>query len=487
MINQSGLRVKLNQTLAWQSAIFALFLAWPLILFGHPTYLMGDSLSYMKVGKASVAYATEKLHQLSPPEKPVSPHFAGSSKSVVPVSPGNETKTSRSISYSVAAYALRWPGTDMTALALAQIGAASLIAATAVASSGVKRRRIFVLISLVVAIATPLAAYASFATPDIWAGLLIGAIILLLTRLDRLSTAVRLLMSAIIAFAVTAHVSIPPLAVGMTLLGVIALLVGPRFGVPTSPGAWRWLLIPPMLGLAITSALGFVAFGQVSVTGKRIPVALARSVSDGPARWYLEKHCRTEHYAVCEVFGNRIPNTIDGLLFAKNSLTDLATPEQMNRIRAEEPEIVFRAALAYPGTEAYGLTRNIVRQLFRFDLGLTNFQKRVTLDTTGTPQLVPAVHTYPAILHIVELFTNIALALSIGWATWAFRCMQNRERATLVLLAFGLVGNAMICVIFSGIAERYQARVVWLLPLFILGIAMAREKTQSRQSPPVDI
>lgn len=465
--------------LAWRTAVFALLLVWPLILFGRPTYLTGDSLAYFKVGRQSVEFAASKLN---PPadDRPVTAPAGASTPAAASASPpGADTKTSRSVPYAVATYVLRWPGNDMTGLALAQILAASLLCAMTAGVAGVKRRRDFLCIAVIVALASPLAVFASFIVPDIWTGLLLGAMILMIVGLDRLALGARLLLAGMIAFAVTSHASIPPLAAGMMLVGAVVLFLRSRLGLARVRHAWAWLVIPPLIGFATTSAIGFISFGEVSVTGKRIPTALARSVSHGPARWYLERECVKPRYAICEVFGTKIPHGIDELLFAKNSLNDLATPEQMDRIRAEESEIVLNAARAYPGTEIEILSVDILRQLSRYDLGLTNFKMRVALDSTGTPQLVATGRDHSSILRVIDILTNIGLALSLGWAIWMFGRLANRERVTLLLLAAGIMGNVLICVVFSAVAERYQARIIWLVPLFVLSTAAARINRRS--------
>ncbi len=476
--------VSLNRTLAWRTSLFALLLIWPLILFGRPTYLLGDSLSYLKVGQQAVEFAAAKMSARMDHRALVPPSGASTAQMAPLSSPGADTKTSRSVPYGVAAYVLRSPGQDMTALALAQVLAASLICSIVTGVSGVKTRRGFLSVALVVAIATPLAAFAAFIVPDVWAGLLLGGIILLITGLDRLSFGTRLLLSGIISFAVTTHASIPPLAAGMILVGAIVLLFGTRLGLRPVDNAWGWLLIPPLLGFAATTAIGFISFGKVSVTGKRIPTALARSVSDGPARWYLERQCKAPRYAICEIFGTNIPKGVDELLFSKNSLRDLATAEQMDRIRAEERDIVIRAALAYPIVEIHNLLSAIKRQFLRFDLGLTNFKMRVALDKTGAPQLVATGRDHTTTLHFIDYLTNLALALSVGWGAWMFNRLESRDRLTLLLLLIGITGNVVICVVFSAVAERYQARVIWLLPLFILSIAFARFGEFGRNAAP---
>lgn len=479
------MKVRLDAALARRTLVLALLLLWPLILFGRPSYI-ADSASYLKGGKVAVEFVAAKLFSPPPQAAPpaTGPPAAAASGNQGAQSAQEAPKGARSVTYSVAAYLLRWPGIDMTALALVQILCAAFIGAVTLGVLGVASRGRFLIVSAVLAFATPLAPSCAYAVPDVFSGFVIATLILMPLFLDRLSVGVRIATGAITGFAVTAHPSIPPLAMGMVILGVAVLLLSRRFGLDRPRWGLAWLVVPPALGLVANTAIGYVAFGEVSVAAKRFPTALTRSVVDGPARWYLEKHCATEHYAVCEVFGTHIPSTINDFLFYKWGLNGRATPEQMDRIRAEEAEIVMKAALEYPGYEAYHLSRNIVRQLFRYDLGKSRFKERLAPDANGVPELVLSGRQMQPVMAAVAMLNNVALVLCIAWAAMNRKRLDNRERFALFLVIGGLVGNATIVVAFSSLVSRYQARVIWVLPLFLLGMAAAhyqRERVKARQ------
>ena len=481
------MRVGLDGTLARRTLVLALLLLWPLILFGRPSYI-SDSASYLKGGKVAVEFVASKLSPSSPevPTSSAGPSAAKASNS--PGAPGfREAATgARSVNYSVAAYLLRWPGIDMTALALVQILCAAFIGAVTLGVLGVVTWGRFLAVGAILAFATPLALSCAFVVPDVFSGFVIATLILMALFLDRLSVGARLVTGGITAFAVTAHPSIPPLALGMAILGLVIMLVSRRFGLVRPRWGWAWMIVPPALGLIANTAIGYVAFGEVSVAAKRFPTALTRSVVDGPARWYLEKHCATEHYAVCEVFGTQIPSTINDFLFYKWGLNGRATPEQMDRIRAEEAEIVMKAALEYPGYEAYNLSRNILRQLFRYDLGKSRFKEELALDANGVPELVLSNRQAQPVMVAVAMLNNIVLILCIAWAVLNWKRPDNRERFTVFLVIAGLVGNATIVVAFSSLASRYQARVIWVLPLFLLGMAAAHYRNNGRRGVTAD-
>jgi len=110
--------VRLDRHVAWRVAVLTLLVAWPLILFGRPSYF-SDSLSYYKGGKAAVELETGKIAPLfrPAPSQPATATIAD----IKPLgAPAEEARGARSIPYSVAAYLLSWPDGKMIALVLIQ-------------------------------------------------------------------------------------------------------------------------------------------------------------------------------------------------------------------------------------------------------------------------------------------------------------------------------------------------------------------------------
>lgn len=473
--------VNLGRSLAWRALLLALFLTWPLLLFGGPSYI-GDSAAYLKGGRVAVEFATSEFSGLARPT--IAPTSAPVTTSGTPseATPQAQATGARSITYSAAAYLLRAPGFRMTGLAIMQIVMAAFLCAVTASALGVKRERNFVLLAAVLAFATSLPIFTAFTIPDIFSAILLGCAVLLTTKLDHLSTGVRIFLVALAAFAVTTHASVPPLAAALLLVGSAYLFLRSRRGAKDGWSRWGWTAAPFVLGATVTIVSGLVAFGEASIAPKHYPLALARSVSDGPARWYLEKHCATARYAVCEVFGTNFPDQVTPFLFDTNGLDGKATPEQMDRIRSEEREIVVRAALAYPGAELSTLSRNILRQLVSFGFNATTFVAQIDVDSAGEPRVIESHSAPPRILTGLHLLFALVLVFSAGWGLLNFRRLSKSDRAALLLLVAGVISNTLICVIFSGIAERYQSRVIWLVPLFVLSIALARREKSSETS-----
>jgi hypothetical protein len=457
--------VWLNRRVFWRSSLLTLLLVWPLILFGRPAYFY-DSVNYYSGGRVAVAFAVGKVaSQFGPATFQPATRPAGGE--ATPGAP--PTRAARSILYGVAAYLLSAPAGKMITLVLAQAVVTALtitIVSTALGATGFWA---FGIVAVTVAVATPAACFADFAMPDIFAGLAICIFAVLTTHFNHLSGGTRLTLVAVGGFAVASHSSHLPLATGMCLLGAgwIVLALPPT--ERRSP-AIGWLLAPLALGTAATILAGLVGFGELSLAPKRFPLTLARSLEDGPARWYLERNCATRRYTICEVYGNDLPGNVIDLLWGDGNLGSRATPAQMDRIRAEELEIVLRAAEAYPSAQAARTLTNIAEQLLHFGLNSTRFNQRFAFDAAGTPYLELLNVDHGKILDAMETLFILSTLLAIGWAFWRFRALQSDERAMLLLVAAGIVGNAVVCAVFSGVADRYQARVIWVLPM--ISVAM---------------
>jgi hypothetical protein len=467
----TGLRreqpLRLDRRFLLFTLLAALLLSWPLLVFGRPAYIQ-DSAAYYKGGRAAVSFALSKLDRSEEVTKGAQP----GQEAGLPTPPVEETAKDvsgvRSITYSVAAYLLSAPGVTLVLLTIAQaLATGALMVAVLGAFGGPPAGRTTAAL-IVVAGVTTAAPVAFFAVPDIFAGLLIGSMVLLTAAPSRLSAGVRLLCAGIATFAVTAHASHIPLAGGLTILGLGWVAISRFSRRPLPEWTWAWVVAPLLIGGLTALTINRVAFGETSLTSKRYPFALARSINDGPGRWYLEKHCPELRYAICDLYPHGLPRggALE-FLWGKNGIVQRATPAQLDRIRAEEAEIVLAAAREYWGHEVRRLTYNSSVQLITFQP--YPFIERLVLDDTGTPQLAPAPRANEKVLFIIGVLTAISAAIGTLCLGWIF--LQKRPlRPVITLMFLGILGNAATCVLLAAVAHRYQARVIWLVPLFALAL-----------------
>lgn len=465
----SARQVRLDVSLVRATLLGLLFL-WPLILFGRPAYI-SDSASYYKGGRAAFSYAydltSKRTEAPSLERSPTAPEVVDAASRGAQLTMGSASIPGvRSLTYSIMAYVFSAPGGKMWLLAGVQALLAAFLSAVALVAYGKSARSFFGGIAAL-AVVTPVAMVACLTVPDIFAGLLILSIALLTATYERLSLGVRAGLVLIATGAITVHMSHVAIAIGLTAVAIVAL------GMPLSRAKARTMAqgavvaAPLLIGMALIASLNFGAFGSPSLTGKRFPLTLARSVADGPARWYLEKNCGRLSYAICEVYPDEVPEDLNEFLWGANGIKSRASPNQLERIRNEEAQVVVAAAQAYPIAELSILTRNFTRQLFEFEPA--GFDTEMVFDANQNPVTRLAPHN-SLWIRIIEKLSAVAVIVSliVLALTWR-KAPEHRQLIFLVLV--GVVLNAAVCVYFSGITGRYQARVIWLIPLIALAVA----------------
>lgn len=455
-----GRRVSFDRRLLVVTLIAAAMFVWPLFAYGRPANFQ-DSAAYYKGGHRAVSFAVAKIM----PETAVSSRSSpGGVTANADSQPPHETKGSRSVAYSVLAYVLGAPNAQMWLLVVAQAIAAGF--ATAVGLLLLDQRMGDTAAkAAMLAVGTPVAFVVCLVVPDLFAGLVIFFVALLATAFRSLSPAVRIASAVLATAGIAFHASHLPIGLGITAAAVAWLFVSKRRGAHVERAQWAWLVAPFLVAAITTVALNAVAFGGASLTGKRYPLTLARSIAEGPGKWYLDRNCGHLRYAICEVYPHGVPSRVDEFLWGKNGINSRATLEQLDRIRAEESEVVFKATAAYPAQEIGRLTYSISRQLTHFqpDVGWNN---RIVLTSDGIPVTEPAPHN-PIWWKLVGWLSIGSVLASLVFLAARWRILGDL-RPLVGLVVFGILLNAAVCVYFSGISERYQARVIWLVPLLAL-------------------
>jgi hypothetical protein len=458
--------VSLDRHLGLATLVAALLFLWPLLVYGRPGYIQ-DSAAYYKGGRAAVSYVLGKIERADPAPATATGAPAGAVQGATSVQP--EVRGARSVAYSLAAYVLGAPNGQMWLLAVMQAFAAGFVCAVTLLLFGAAERQLWWKLATL-AVVTPIAFVVCLAIPDIFAGIVILAIALLATAYRALSPGVRTVTVLVGAAGIAFHMSHPPIALGVTLLALGWMALAARRGSRVPRGHWAVVAAPFLLGAAATVVLNVAAFGGgPSLTGKRYPLTLARSVAEGPGKWYLDKNCGHLKFAICEIYPHGVPGTVHEFLWGPNGVKERATPEQLDRIRDEESAVVLAATRAYPLEDMEKLGKNFARQLVRFEPGIGLLDSRIVLDAQGTPQLetVPYSRLWTTLVNWLT-FASVVLALVV-----LYRRFRSDPwlRPLVLLIGAGILLNIIVCVYFSGIVDRYGARTIWLLPLLALAVA----------------
>ena len=221
-------------------------------------------------------------------------------------------------------------------------------------------------------------------------------------------------------------------------------------------------------------ALHAYLYGKPSLTGEHAPFVMARLVADGPGRWYLSRHCAGSSLMIC-TDADRLPDNVAKFLWAPEGIWRGASLEKQARLRDEEMGVVLGTIRAYPGDVLRLSAKNVWRQLQSF--GLWNYEADpwiltmfdVVLPTERetylqTRQARRALHegTFGGVEENVVLISVLAGAACSGalWRGWSSRLVGL---ATTIIVA--VIGNAAVTGALSNVEDRYQSRVIWLVPM----------------------
>ncbi|MGF1477019.1 MAG: hypothetical protein ACFB6S_15860 [Geminicoccaceae bacterium] len=456
-----------------QFAVFSLLLLWPMFLNGAPFYFR-DSVSYMKGGAVAVSFVQEKAGAMWPELGPSDEKAESEQRRTV-------VSGMRSATYSLFVYLASWPNSALNLVSVAQaLAMAGLVLLLLRLSTVPGSSAITFGAPSLVALATSASWYTSFVMPDILAGLAILSVAILTAYGKALSITAAFSLFAIIAFSASAHASHIPLIAALLLAATGWLIVERwRSERRVSGMVAAGLIASFLVGIGVTSAANKIGVGEANVIAKRYPITLGRFIEDGPARWHLEAQCDAHRYAVCEVF-DEIPRTANDFLWTEGGLRNRATPEQMDRIRAEEALIIERASADYPWTTAWVVLDNSVTQFLTFGISDLHFGGEITGDRFETFALQPNYGEAKTFKRTVEWVHYSVVALSVLILVWLIgrRALDRGAWIMVSVTVTGLAANAVICGALSAVTDRYQGRVVWVLPTVVLALLLAhRTKT----------
>jgi hypothetical protein len=337
----------------------------------------------------------------------------------------------------------------------------------------------FVAISLLLILSTALPWLASMLLTDIFAGLSVLSLFLLVVGAQRTSPLEKTALFVFTAFAAATHSATLGVLLGLCVAGWMA-----------RPFAGRRL---PLAGLAQAS-MTIVAGGLMLVSANHAlsgkwawtpggyGVAFGRMMQDGIVARYLNDHCPRESFKLCP-YRNELPATADEFLWGKSMFNTLGRFEGLND---EMGYIVVHSLADYPAWQAAAALRAVGQQLLHVATG------------EGTNGWIP--HTYGIIERYIpaqiapmraarqqhwdvnfddinRLHVPVALASMLALVGLLAHALARRRLDDLTLLAatvtLALLGNAFICAVISGPHDRYGARMAWVATFVVL-VALAR-------------
>ena len=195
--------------------------------------------------------------------------------------------------------------------------------------------------SLVLILTTALPWLASMLLTDIFAGLSVLSLFILVLHGDRISDAEKCLLFAFTAFAAATHSATLAVLLGLCCAGWIARpLLRARIAVS---GLLQGSLTI-VAGAAMLLAANFALSGQLAWTPGGSGVAFGRMLQDGIVTRYLRDHCPQAKLKLCP-YRNELPATADEFLWGNSMFNELGRFQGMND---EMGFIVTHSLAEYP-------------------------------------------------------------------------------------------------------------------------------------------
>jgi hypothetical protein len=307
--------------------------------------------------------------------------------------------------------------------------------------------------------------------PDILGPALYLSIFILVFAPKSLSRAERMIVVLIAWWSVASHITHLLLAAGICVFLASLSLLRPR--VRHYLRAVGGVAMIVVTAAAVYISLHWYLYGKPSLEGKGPPFLLARVIADGPGRWYLQEHCGDLHLEVCTHVHN-LPDNVGDFLWGDDGIWLSSSAEQRDRMQAEETAVVVGALREYPREEFIVSANHFWEQLHTF--GLSDYDPNPwILQMAGTVMPVTRlryVQTRQAqeTLHeeffaSVQYWTVLASLVVIGTGLVFVRHWSGRVTGLTTIIVMAVIANAAVTGILSNVEDRYQARVIWLVPL----------------------
>jgi hypothetical protein len=318
---------------------------------------------------------------------------------------------------------------------------------------------------------------ASILLTDIFAGLAVLALYLLVFADGVLQRWERNALLALLSFSVATHSA--TFAVIMALVAAAAL-------------AWWWFRLGAGSGIVrsgVALAMGammlvganYVVARQMSWTPGGLALSFGRMLQDGIVNRYLNDHCREERLKLC-AYRHQLPTDADVFFWSGNG-SIFNTLGRFSGLGDEMEKIVLGSLRDYPMLQAETAVTAALHQLTRISTGegvvnsiwhtysvIDAHVPAATADMHAARQqrgeISPAMISRLNRIHRPVAFASMLLllaAIMLEWRRGNFTALTPLAgTVTAALLA-----NAFVCGVLSNPHDRYGARLIWLAPLVV--------------------
>ena len=339
-------------------------------------------------------------------------------------------------------------------------------------------------VSLVLTLTTALPWLASMLLTDIFAGLSVLSLFILVLHGDKISRSERAALFVFTAFSAATHSATMAVLLGLCCMGWIArpFLRGRIKAAPLVQG-----MLTVAAGAVMLVSANYALSGQAAWTPGGYSIAFARMLQDGIVTRYLNDHCPTQHFKLCP-YRNDLPETADDFLWSRETVFNKlgrfpGMNDEMGYIAVhaltEYPLWQTEEALLATGEQMLEVatgentdhptlmhTYGVFREYLQGQLKAVDTARQQKSFLTFGP--VNLIHVPVALISTALIFAMLIAAL--------FRRRADDVTLLMATVCLALLGNAAICGIISGAHDRYGSRLVWIATFAVMIAVMKRSR-----------
>ncbi|HEY4140229.1 MAG TPA: hypothetical protein VGM57_02380 [Pseudolabrys sp.] len=330
--------------------------------------------------------------------------------------------------------------------------------------------RPFVLLGVISALSalTTLPWLTAILLTDIFCGLGVFALYLLLMRNDALSGAERIGLIALIAFSAATHSA--TIAVLIILLACAAMLwLHDRSRMPFAN--LRRGVIALVLGAMMVFAGNYIVAKQLAWTPGGFALSFGRMLQDGIVKQYLDDHCPDPALKLC-AYKNQLPQDADMWFWGSKLFDKLGRFAGLGK---EMEKIAIESVFQYPAMQIKTAAVATVKQLADVHTGegvvywvwhtyfiMHDFVPQQEKNMWAARQQRGKI-SFTAINELQYPLALLAMALLPAFLLLArFNRIPPDIAELAAFVSVTLLANAFVCGALSNPHDRYGARVVWL-------------------------
>jgi len=413
----------------------------------------------------------------------------------------------RPVFYSLFLLPLHWQ-TTLWPIAVAQAAITAIfLRAGGRALFGVRGNLFYVALSLFLTLTTSLPWFVGLLIPDIFTALLVLGFLLTAFSWEKFSPVIKALLLLSLTIFISFHYSHLPLTLAaLVTLGVLAALgwrpsgkLWPRFAVIAGAGA---------LATAAFLISNVIAFGTPSLSQGSNAFLLGRLLDEGIGMEVIREECPERGWRICEEIDDLEQhiawnaaqpdptlNPVSNYFIWQGPLQRMGWFREYND---EASEIIAMSLARAPGRALADAITNSLRQMVDVHVGdavvklppdvyvfdvLDEFFGPGMREASRASAQMQGTIPFDQMNFVFDVVVILSLAPLAMTLVFGYR--RDREMFYLVLaLLLLLAANAAATSALSGVYERYQARLVWMMPMFAM-LLLARWRGLVPRQPDV--